>query len=123
MNRDEIIRMAREAGFCVHPRKQTIEPASCVCGCDATAQIERFAALVAAAERADMKLDGIHTCHDKCERPVCVAIREAVAAEREACAKVCEEQRDDWLRGLGRYEFMAEGADFCADAIRARREK
>ena len=42
------------------------------------------------------------------------------AKEREACAKVCEELRDDWLRGLGRYEFMGEGADYCADEIRAR---
>jgi len=40
--------------------------------------------------------------------------------ERELCAKVCDELRDDWLRGLGRYEFMGEGADYCADAIRAR---
>lgn len=32
------------------------------------------------------------------------------AAEREACAKVCEKLRDDWLPA----------ADFCADAIRAR---
>jgi len=45
------------------------------------------------------------------------------AAEREACAKVCEELRDDWLRGWGRYEFMGEGADYCADAIRARGNK
>jgi len=43
-----------------------------------------------------------------------------LAAEREACAKLCEELRDDWLRGRGRYEFMGEGADYCADAIRAR---
>lgn len=42
------------------------------------------------------------------------------ADEREACAKVCEQLRDDWFQGLGRYEFMGEGADFCADAIRAR---
>ena len=42
--------------------------------------------------------------------------------EREACARVCEELRDDWLNGLGRYEFMGEGADYCADAIRARGE-
>lgn len=41
------------------------------------------------------------------------------AAEREACAKVCEELRDYWLRGRGRYEFMGEGADVCADEIRA----
>jgi hypothetical protein len=41
-------------------------------------------------------------------------------AEREACAKVCEALRDDWMRGRGRYEFMGEGADYCADAIRER---
>lgn len=29
------------------------------------------------------RLDGIHTCHDKCERPACVAVREAVIAERQ----------------------------------------
>jgi hypothetical protein len=45
------------------------------------------------------------------------------AAEREECAQVCEELRDDWLRGRGRYEFMGEGADYCADAIRARGNK
>lgn len=44
----------------------------------------------------------------------------AQAEEREACAKVCEDFRDDWFKGLGRYEFMGEGADYCADAIRAR---
>jgi hypothetical protein len=49
-----------------------------------------------------------------------MATAQAVISEREACAKVCEELRDDWLRGRGRYEFMGEGADYCADAIRAR---
>jgi hypothetical protein len=42
------------------------------------------------------------------------------AEEREACARLCEELRDDWLRGRGRYEFMGEGADYCAEAIRGR---
>lgn len=42
------------------------------------------------------------------------------AKEREACAKLCESYRDEWLKGLGRYEFMGEGADFLADFIRAR---
>lgn len=31
-----------------------------------------------------------HTCHDECQNPICVAVRKAVLAEREACAKVCE---------------------------------
>lgn len=42
------------------------------------------------------------------------------ADEREACAKVCDACRDEWLKGLGRYEFMGEGADYLADFIRAR---
>jgi len=33
----------------------------------------------------------IHTCHPECQRPICVAVREAVAAEREECAKVVEQ--------------------------------
>jgi hypothetical protein len=34
-----------------------------------------------------------HTCHDECQNPICVAVRKAVEAEREECAKVCEELR------------------------------
>jgi hypothetical protein len=30
-----------------------------------------------------MNQDDIHTCHAECQRPICVAVREAVAAERE----------------------------------------
>ena len=85
MNRDDIIRMARDAGYL------PLNPPSFADSLQ-EAFFARFAALVA-------------------------------AAEREACAKVCEELRDDRLRGLGRYEFMGEGADFCADAIRARIRK
>jgi hypothetical protein len=51
----------------------------------------RFAALVAAAERERVGINSIHTCHPECQRPVCVAVREAVAAEREACAKLLDE--------------------------------
>ncbi len=68
MNRDDIIRMAREAGL--WPAVTDVFPK----------ELERFAALVA-------------------------------AAEREACAKVCEEfaKDSDWPT-----------ADNCAAAIRAR---
>ena len=38
-----------------------------------------------------MNADDIHTCHPECQRPVCIAVREAVAAEREACARVVEQ--------------------------------
>jgi hypothetical protein len=79
MNRDDIIRMAREAGFNV----------------GTAPQIERFANLVAAAERERIRWDSIHSCHPECDKPICVAMRKAVAEEREACAKAVEE----WLHG------------------------
>jgi hypothetical protein len=37
-----------------------------------------------------MNRDDIHTCHSECQRPICVAVREAVAAERE---KFCSDLR------------------------------
>ncbi len=48
---------------------------------------ERFAALI----EQHLSYDSIHTCHDECQRPACVAVREAVKAEREACAQLCDE--------------------------------
>jgi hypothetical protein len=78
----------------------------------------------------------IHTCSYFCERPECIRaqrdelrqkLEQAVAAEREACAKLCEEDlRDAYLcQGKpARDEAMlcAAIAD-CANAIRARGEK
>ncbi len=52
VKRDDILRMAREAGMEVHERKGEIRIGSAVItGCDSTEQVTRFAALVAAAER------------------------------------------------------------------------
>jgi hypothetical protein len=68
-------------------------------GFDATPKfLERFAELVRADEREKYKWD-IHSCGSTCQRYACVSMREAVAAEREACAKVCEpqEEHDDPL--------------------------
>ena len=59
---------------------------------------ERFAALVAAAERAKVTLAAFE-----------VAERQ-VAAERERCAKICE-QLQDWPEGATPYD--------CASAIRS----
>lgn len=70
MNRDDIIRMAQEAEgiqFNYRPSEEFV--------CFA----ERFASLVAAAERKRMEIDSIHTCHAECQRPACVAVRDAVA--------------------------------------------
>jgi hypothetical protein len=57
--------------------------------------------------------NGIHTCNNECQRPACVAVREAVEAEREACAKMCEEISDEEYY-LGRQ---------YADMLRARGDK
>jgi hypothetical protein len=48
-----------------------------------------------------MNADDTHTCHSECQRPTCVLVREAVAAEREACAKVVEQA------GLNGYGTLA----------------
>ena len=85
MNRDDIIRMARESSGVEFPASMdgvkigmSIE------------HLERFANLVAAAERERIKWDSIHTCNPHCDRPACVAVRRAREDEREMCAKVCE---------------------------------
>ena len=74
MNRDDIIRMAREAGYI----DSQFTPIT---------TLERFAALVA-------------------------------AAEREACARVCDEKREEW----GWDDDGQLAARDCANAIRARGE-
>ena len=52
IDRDTIIKLAREAGMEVHERKGEIRIGSAVItGCNSTDQVMRFAALVAAAER------------------------------------------------------------------------
>ena len=86
MTREDIIAMAREAGF-----EQDTD------GCiyiadrdgDCNAEIERFATLVA-------------------------------AAEREACAKVCDEFAEAYE--IEEEGARQDGADSCAAAIRARKE-
>ncbi len=103
MNRNDIIRMAREAGLLrsgdgwTEPHRWGIT------------EIERFAALI----EQHLYYDGIHTCHDECQRPSCVAIREEVKAEREACAQLCESY------GPAR---VLSGED-CAAAIRTKGQK
>jgi hypothetical protein len=106
MDREDIIRMAREAG---------IGP---VYGYES---IERFAALVAAAEREKVARwhigSGYTTGHGDTIEDLLVELEWQVReSEREACAKVCEilEAEDD--------SFYAEfsRAKDCAAAIRAR---
>ena len=84
MTHDDIIRMAREAGFCI----KSIDGDNEVMEGDRyhiqTDVVARFAALVAAAERERLTLDGVHTCHAECQRPVCRLTR-----ERDALLEAC----------------------------------
>ena len=74
-----------------------------------------FEALVRADEREQYKWD-IHSCGPTCKRYACVAMREAIEAEREACAKVCD------FRAMEYDGFSAEqnASEKLAAAIRAR---
>ena len=107
MNNEDIIRMAREAGW------QYAD------GDDGYSPLWKFAALVAAAEREAIKWNSIHSCHADCQNPACVIVREAVAAEREACAKAAEERLLDKANCTAEqmYEMMKKS---IAEAIRAR---
>ena len=90
MNIDDIIRTAKEAGFDDFSIGVRLE------------LLERFANLVASAERERLTDAAIKAAEK--------AVDVAIALEREACAKVCEEG-----------EFMTFGC--VAAAIRARGDK
>lgn len=95
MNREEIIRMAREAGWDLEWGGTTIE------------QVQSFAALVAAYVReTEFKLGWTNYWQG------CI---DGAAAEREACARVCEQVTAAWSE----MEYN-EGCMDCAEAIRAR---
>jgi len=97
---DKTIDMAREAGFNFDGMLYTVRGNH--------AQLAHLEALVRADEREQYKWD-IHSCGPTCKRYACVAMREAVEAEREACAQYAENH------DLG----TPDGHDI-ADAIRAR---
>ena len=60
---------------------------------------------------------GVHTCHAECERVNCVAMRQAVMAEREACAVLLEKKASVCNEGIAKSVLF-----FNARAIRARQE-
>lgn len=102
MTKQEIICMAQEAQMPFYWRTGEITYLD---------KLERFAALVASAERERIKqanapeIERINA-HIK-------ELEDDVKAEREACAKVCEEQ----MQGKS---IWIEGARACSLAIRAR---
>jgi len=110
MDREEIIRMAREAGF---------NPVSYM-GANLES-FERFAALVAAAERnklaAWMMSQGYATGHGDTVEDLLKELEWQIAErEREACAKVC-----DVL--AVHPEYASDITKVAAQAIRARGDR
>jgi hypothetical protein len=104
MTRDDIIRMAREAGLTLGYSF-------------AWDNLERFAALVAAATRESVKADGWRACAvGQRETQHCGLLETAILVEREACARVC----DDYA---GSNSSPANFSERCAAAIRERGEK
>ena len=93
MNREDIERIATDAGIVVFGEA-----------------VLKLCTLVAAAEREKLQRDGWRQCATgQRTTQYCGLLRQAVEAEREACAKVC-----DALPFLN--------ADQCATAIRMRGE-
>jgi Ribonuclease G/E len=97
MNRDDIIRMARESGL-----EQVVSIAldgTKIVSCPPLPELERFAALAAAAERQKLqhelltleKWKGMALAKDGDGRTVQEIEREAKEAEREECAKLLDE--------------------------------
>ena len=81
MNRDDIIRMAKQASGSEWSIFQDFMP-----------ELERFAALVAAATRESMKSEGWRACAvGQLTTQHCGLLETAVLAEREACARLAEE--------------------------------
>jgi cobalamin biosynthesis Mg chelatase CobN len=99
MNSEDMIRMAQEAGLVRFEGGELEAYGIAEASHDDHSRaywriadehrLKRFAALVEAAVR-----NNVHTCHKDCQNPACVAVREAVAAEREKCAKECQD--DGW---------------------------
>ena len=122
MNRDDIIRMAVEAGGWIPEWRGIWELSG-----DA---LERFAALVAAAEREKvatwMRARSYATGHGDTIEDLLKELEWQVAErEREACAKVCEAEQFELTQGVagknGLQHFDA-GCRSCAEMIRARGE-
>lgn len=96
MDREDLIRMAREAGLHRQQHNLTSNPMQYRFSYDGHEEnLEAFAALVASAE------------HERIEHAAIGSVRAAILYEREACAKLCEQ--DDSMRWSG-----------AANAIRAR---
>lgn len=110
MNRDDIIRMAKEAGFEIgeNEHQESIFNSHTNDEHRLNAELERFAALVAAAERKRLR-EEIHSCHANCDHPVCVAVRkerEAISDEYSSRLQGDLENGVRWLNEAASKEFQ-----------------
>jgi hypothetical protein len=109
MTLDDIIRMAREAGFT---------------GFDSQSErLHDFARLVAAAERNRMIADGWRQCaQGQKTSQFCGMVERARLEEREACAKLCDKYYEATCKFESRRRthsyIMGKGARSCAHQIR-----
>ena len=127
MNRDDIIRMAREAGFqtgVIHGADGSpIQTLVQHIGHSCIVELERFYALAVAKERearqqAQREAEALRERVVKSGLEKHRAVRDAVKAEREACAKACDLEATKWP-----YPSHANAAvTVAAAAIRARQE-
>ena len=122
MTRDDIIRMAEHAGFGMPVQVFQFR----------AEELERFAALVAAEKEQQMIRDGYRQCaQGQRTTQFCGLLDAAVKAEREACAKTCEEKKSKYDERVSKSEDERDidpevariakmTCDFNAAAIRAR---
>ena len=94
MTRDGILKLARECGI---PEFENNE-----------SQAHNILTFFARIQQ-QMLFDGIHTCHDQCQRPACVAVRNAVERERKACATIAEFNQANHLEHLTAEQIRARG--------------
>jgi len=120
MNRDDIIRMARNAKLPMAWIKES--------GVLTWSELERFAALVAAEKEQQMTRDGWRQCAEgQRTTQYCGLLDAAVKAEREACADICERRKSlYWMEfdktGSDAERSAAIASEECATAICARGE-
>ena len=120
MTRDDIIRMAEHAGFGMPVQVFQFR----------VEELERFAAIVAAAERekvaAWMRSKSYATGHGDTIEDLLKELEWQVAErEREACAKVCEKEQFELTQdvaGKNGLQHFDAGCRSCAEMIRARGE-
>ena len=127
MNRDDIIRMAREAGFqtgVIHGADGSpIQTLVQHIGHSCIVELERFYALAVAKERearqqAQREAEALRGRIVKSGLELHRAVRDAAKDEREACAQVCDLEAAKWP-----YPSHGNAAvTMAATAIRARRE-